>query len=95
MALAVAGGILPSPTALVVLLSAVSFQRLAFGLALIAMFSVGLAASLIIVGLLALRARDAVSTRLSTGLGRLIPVLSASVIVAVGVLLTVRGVSQL
>lgn len=95
MALAVAGGILPSPTALVVLLSAVSFQRLAFGLALIAMFSVGLAASLIVVGLLALRARDAVSTRLSTGLGRLIPVLSASVIVAVGVFLTVRGVSQL
>ena len=54
MALAVAGGILPSPTALVVLLSAVSFQRVAFGLALIAMFSVGLAASLIVVGLLAL-----------------------------------------
>jgi nickel/cobalt transporter (NicO) family protein len=95
MALAVAGGILPSPTALVVLLSAVSFQRLAFGLALIAMFSVGLAASLIVVGLLALRARDAVSTRLSTGVGRLIPVLSASVIVAVGVFLTVRGASQL
>ena len=95
MALAVAGGILPSPTALVVLLSAVSFQRLAFGLALIAMFSVGLAASLIIVGLLALRARDAVSTRLSTGLGRLIPVLSASAIVAVGVFLTARGLAQL
>lgn len=95
MALAVAGGILPSPTALVVLLSAVSFQRLAFGLALIAMFSVGLAASLIVVGLLALRARDAVSSRLSTGLGRLIPVLSASVIVVVGVFLTVRGVAQL
>ena len=94
MALAVAGGILPSPTALVVLLSAVSFQRVAFGLALIAMFSVGLAASLIVVGLLALRARDAVSSRLSTGLGRLVPVLSASVIVAVGAFLTVRGIAQ-
>jgi ABC-type nickel/cobalt efflux system permease component RcnA len=94
MALAVAGGILPSPTALVVLLSAVSFQRVAFGLALIAMFSVGLAASLIVVGLLALRARDAVSSRLSTGLGRLVPVLSASVIVAVGAFLTVRGLAQ-
>ena len=94
MALAVAGGILPSPTALVVLLSAVSFQRVAFGLALIAMFSAGLAASLIVVGLLALRARDAVSSRLSTGLGRLVPVLSASVIVAVGAFLTVRGLAQ-
>ena len=94
MALAVAGGILPSPTALVVLLSAVSFQRVAFGLALIAMFSIGLATSLIVVGLLALRARDAVSSRLSTGLGRLVPVLSASVIVAVGAFLTVRGIAQ-
>jgi nickel/cobalt transporter (NicO) family protein len=95
MALAVAGGILPSPTALIVLLSAVSLRRVGFGLALIATFSVGLAVSLIVVGLLALRARDAVSDRLSTALGRLIPVLSASVIVGVGVFLTVRGLAQL
>ena len=78
------------------LLSAVSFQRVAFGSALIAMFSVGLAASLIAVGLVALRARDAASSRLSTGLGGGggFPLPSASVIVAVGAFLTVRGIAQ-
>jgi nickel/cobalt transporter (NicO) family protein len=95
VALAVAGGILPSPTALVVLLSAVSFHRLAFGLTLIAMFSVGLAGALIVVGLVAVRAREAVSHRMSTRAGRLVPLASACVIVAVGAFLTVRGVAQL
>ena len=95
MALAVAGGILPSPTALVVLLSAVSFHRIAFGLALIALFSVGLASALIGVGVAAVRAREVVSHRMSTRLGRLVPVASAGVIVGIGAFLTVRGVAQL
>jgi nickel/cobalt exporter len=94
-ALAVAGGLLPSPTAVLVLLSAVSFGRVAFGLSLIAGFSLGLASALIVVGLVTLRARDVVSNRLSSNLGRLPPVLSAAVVGVVGVVLTVRGVVQL
>jgi nickel/cobalt exporter len=95
MALAVAGGILPSPTALVVLLGSVAFHRVAYGLGLIAAFSVGLATALIVVGILALRARDLVSRRMSGTLGRLVPVFSASAIVALGLVLTVRGFVQL
>jgi nickel/cobalt transporter (NicO) family protein len=95
LALAVAGGILPSPTALVVLLSAVSFHRVLFGLSLIAGFSLGLAGALIVIGILAVRARDFVSIRLSTGVGRLLPVLSAAVITGVGLILTIRGAIQL
>lgn len=94
-ALAVAGGLLPSPTAVLVLLSAVSFGRVAFGLSLIAGFSLGLASALIVVGLVTLRARDVVSNSLSSNLGRLLPVLSAAVVGVVGVVLTVRGVVQL
>jgi nickel/cobalt exporter len=94
MALAVAGGILPSPTALVVLLGSVAFHRVAYGLGLIAAFSVGLATALIVVGLLALRARDLVSRRMSGTIGRLVPVFSASAIVVLGLALTVRGVAQ-
>src|SRR5439155_5027305 len=75
MALAFAGGILPSPTALVVLLAAVALHRVAFGLALIAAFSIGLATALIVVGIIALRARDLVSRKMSTRWARLIPVL--------------------
>ena len=43
LAVGVSGGLLPCPSALVVLLAAISLHRLAFGLVLIVAFSVGLA----------------------------------------------------
>jgi nickel/cobalt exporter len=93
-ALAVAGGILPSPTALVVLLAAIALGRVAYGLALIAAFSVGLAGALVVVGVVALRARDALSRRVSGRAARLVPVLSAASIALLGLVLTLRGVTQ-
>jgi nickel/cobalt exporter len=93
-ALAVAGGILPSPTALVVLLASIAFHRVLFGLVLIGAFSLGLAGALMAVGILALRARDVVSRRMSSRLAPLVPALSASAIVVVGLFLTVRGIAQ-
>ena len=92
--LAVAGGILPSPTALVVLLAAIGLGRVAYGLALIVAFSVGLAGALVIVGAGALRARDAMCTRVSGTAARLVPLLSAGSIVFLGLVLTLRGVTQ-
>ena len=94
-ALAVAGGILPSPTALVVLLAAIALGRVAYGLALIAAFSLGLAGALVVVGILALRARDALSMRVSGRTARLVPVLSAASIAVLGLVLTLRGFTQL
>jgi len=94
-ALAVAGGMLPSPTALVVLLAAVALDRLAYGLALIGAFSVGLATALVVVGLVALRARDAVAGRMSGRAARLVPVLSAASIALLGMVLTLRGFLQI
>ena len=44
VAVGISGGILPCPTALVVLLAAISLHRVAFGLLLIVAFSIGLAA---------------------------------------------------
>src|SRR5262245_42720458 len=52
LTLGISGGIVPCPAALVVLLSAVSMQRIGFGLLFIVAFSVGLAAVLITIGLL-------------------------------------------
>src|SRR4051812_16777289 len=95
VALAVAGGVLPSPTALVVLLAAVAIHRVGYGLALIAAFSLGLATALMVVGILALRARDVVQRRLSHRAARLVPILSASAIVILGLVLTVNGAKQL
>ena len=94
LALALAGGILPAPTALVVLLSAIEAHRVAYGLALVVTFSAGLALALIAVGMGALRAREAVARRLSSTVGRLVPVLSAGAIIGVGAYLTARAVVQ-
>lgn len=94
-ALAVAGGVLPSPTALVVLLAAVAVDRVAYGLALIGAFSLGLAAALVALGVVAIRARDAIAGRMSGRTARLVPVLSAASIALLGFALTLRGFTQL
>ena len=95
VALAFAGGILPSPSALVVLLGSVSIGRAALGLVLIVAFSVGLAASLIAVGAVAIRARHMATGRLPAVLMRLAPVVSAGCIAVVGAVLTTRGLLQI
>jgi nickel/cobalt transporter (NicO) family protein len=95
VALAFAGGILPSPSALVVLLGSVAIGRAALGLVLIAAFSAGLAASLVAVGVLAIRARHVATGRLPAGLMRLAPVVSAGCIALLGLALTGRGLLQI
>jgi ABC-type nickel/cobalt efflux system permease component RcnA len=94
VALAVSGGILPSPTALVVLLAAISAHRLGYGLALIVAFSLGLAAALIGIGVLALRARTLVRHHFGGRVASVLPILSAAVIVGFGVYFLVRGALQ-
>jgi nickel/cobalt exporter len=94
-ALAVAGGILPSPTAIVVLLATFSAHRVAFGLALILAFSAGMAAALVGVGIVALRARRAVTRHLSGRFVQALPVATALVIVGIGAFLVVKGAAGL
>ena len=95
LALALAGGILPSPTALIVLTGSIQAHRVAYGIVLILAFSAGLAVALIAIGLGAVRAREALTRRLSTFWGRLVPALSAGAIAGVGLFLSVRGVAQI
>ena len=95
LALGISGGIVPCPSALVVLLSAVALHRIAYGMALITAFSVGLASVLIIIGMMV------VSTRhwferfpFGEGLLRRLPVASAAAITLIGILLVIRAVTQ-
>jgi nickel/cobalt transporter (NicO) family protein len=93
LALGVSGGLLPCPSALVVMLGAVALHRTAFGLALVVAFSLGLALTLTAVGLLVLSARRLLG-RLPARAGRLaelIPILSAAVITLLGAALTARA----
>jgi nickel/cobalt exporter len=94
-AVGVSGGLLPCPSALVVLLAAISLHRVAFGLLLILAFSAGLALSITGIGLVAVLARR-VFRRLSFEgrLIRLLPAASALVILAAGVAMTLRAVPK-
>jgi len=86
VAVGVSGGLLPCPSALVVLLAAISLHRVAFGLVLILAFSLGLALSITGVGLLAVLAKHVFARRSFDGaLVRALPVVSALVILAAGV----------
>ncbi len=91
----VAAGLLPCPSALVVLLSAIALHRLAFGLALIVAFSVGLAATITGIGLVAVLARRVFArARFDGPLVQALPALSAAVIVLAGVAITARALPR-
>ncbi len=96
LAVGVSGGILPCPSALVVLLAAISLHRVAFGLVLIVAFSLGLALTITSIGMVAVFAKR-VFGRINTdgGLIRLLPAVSALVILVAGALMTARAIPQL
>jgi ABC-type nickel/cobalt efflux system permease component RcnA len=92
LAVGVSGGLLPCPSALVVLLAAISLHRVGFGLLLIVAFSAGLALTITGIGLVAVLARSAFRRlRFEGGVVSLLPTLSALVIVAAGVAMTARA----
>ena len=91
IALGASGGLVPCPSALILLLAAIRFDRVALGLVLLVAFSLGLAAVLTGIGLTVLYAKhflpDSEKTR-SHPLFRLIPVFSAGVILCIGLFMT-------
>ena len=95
LAVGVSGGLLPCPSALVVLLAAISLHRVAFGLILILAFSAGLALSITGIGLVAVLARRAFRRLSFEGPAmRLLPAVSALVILAAGLAMTAHAVPK-
>jgi ABC-type nickel/cobalt efflux system permease component RcnA len=95
LAVGVSGGLLPCPSALVVLLAAISLHRVAFGLLLILAFSAGLALSITGIGLVAVLARRVFKRMSFEGrLIRLLPAASALVILAAGLAMTAHAVPK-
>jgi nickel/cobalt transporter (NicO) family protein len=88
----IAAGLLPCPSALVVLLSAIALHRIGLGLALIVAFSLGLATTITAIGLVAVLARRTFGRLSLNGpfVGAL-PAVSAALILAVGLVITVRA----
>lgn len=102
VALGAAGGLLPSPSALLVLLTALAVGRLALGLTLIAAFSVGLAVTVTLTGVAVLRGRDVLHARAHERVaGRLhralhaAPLVGAVAVLLAGAALTARAATGL
>jgi len=96
VAVGASAGIIPCPSAMVLLLGAISLHRVGYGLVLVLAFSVGLAAVLSLIGLLILYARRFVERLPLDGrLAAAVPMLSALVIVGLGIYLTARAVPAL
>lgn len=92
LAMGAAAGLIPCPSALVVLLGAIAQGEVALGMLLIVAFSAGLAATLTALGLaVVLATRFVRRVRVPTGLVAALPAASAVVIVGVGCVLTARA----
>jgi nickel/cobalt transporter (NicO) family protein len=98
----IAGGLVPSPSALVVLLSAIALGRTAFGVLLVVGYGLGMAATLTAAGLLLVRVRDRFQRITDGRVGRaaarwqrVSPYLTAALVLAVGIGLVGRSLGQL
>jgi len=90
LALGVSGGLVPCPSAMVLLLAAVALNKTAYGMLLVLVFSVGLALTLTAVGLMFLYARNRFVRPSSEARWRhWLPVMSAGTITVLGAALCV------
>ena len=95
LALGISGGLLPCPSALVLMLSAISLNRVGYGLVLTIAFSFGLAATLTGIGLIFLYVGKAFAgSRLAENrLIKTLPVASAFVIACIGAVICYNSVA--
>jgi ABC-type nickel/cobalt efflux system permease component RcnA len=95
VAVGISGGLLPCPSALVVLLGAISLHRVAFGMVLVVAFSLGLALTITGIGLVAVLGRRLFRRLSFEGrLASLLPAASALVILVAGIAMTVRALPK-
>ena len=101
------GGMIPCPSAIVVMLSAIALHRVALGLVLIVAFSVGLAGVLVAIGFALVFARTygsrlpmlgRVGARIERGaltsmFVRAVPVAAAGAVIAAGLVITLRALA--
>jgi ABC-type nickel/cobalt efflux system permease component RcnA len=107
LAVGFAGGLVPSPSALVVLLGGIALGRAWFGVLLVLAYGIGMALALVGTGLLLVRTRDVTERwfaerrqdgRATAGVlavVRALPVLTAGAVVAVGLGVTAQALTRL
>lgn len=102
VALGVAGGLVPSPSAMVVLLGAVALGHTVLGVALVVAYGLGVAVMLVVAGLLLARVRgplgrlrrrspDGRAARVLGSVHGALPFITGGLVLAAGLLLTMRA----
>ncbi|MGZ4596497.1 MAG: nickel/cobalt transporter [Actinomycetes bacterium] len=102
IAMGVAGGLLPSPSAVLVFLGALSVGHPWFGVLLVIAFGIGMATTLAGVGVLVMRLRDRVERRMARRPApravwalAVLPLATAAAVIVLGALLALKGVGSL
>ncbi len=95
-----AGGLVPSPSALVVLLGGIALGRAWFGVTLVIAYGVGMAAALVGAGYLLVRARERMTRRVArhrpgrlVRLGQVLPLVTAALVTTGGLVLAARAMA--
>ncbi len=91
LGLGVAGGLLPDPGALAILLAAIASGKLVLGLFTVLIFSLGFASVLVVVGIIAARVGQLVLMWLSSRWMNWLQMGAALLIICVGLILTVNA----
>ena len=97
LALGISGGILPCPSALILMLSAIALHQVGLGIVLIVAFSVGLAGVLTGIGLFMVYAGqllERLPIRHTAMTTRLLPIASATFITVAGLLITLKALGE-
>jgi len=99
LAMGFVGGMVPSPSALIVLLGAIALGRLWFGILLIAAYGAGMGATLAGAGLLLVKVRARLerdpSKRWAGRTAALVPILAACVVLVLGIATAARGLATI
>jgi len=96
LALGISGGLLPCPSALVVLLGAIALNRIGFGLILVLAFSLGLAGALTAIGMAFIYAGRLFERFPSQGrIIRILPALSALIVSLIGIAISIKALAEI
>jgi ABC-type nickel/cobalt efflux system permease component RcnA len=98
----VAGGLVPSPSALIVLVASIALGRTVFGVFLVVAYGLGMAATLSVAGLILVRLRGRLEQRAARAdptdgrntiavISAALPILTAALVLVVGLALALRG----
>jgi nickel/cobalt exporter len=95
ISLGISGGIVPCPKALVILLLAISLQRIGLGIFIISAFSLGMAMVLVGIGIILVKASHLLKNRFRSPRIQIIPLLGSIIIIILGFIVTIRTVQLL